>query len=333
MYVCITGFERSCEHSAFSVKEETAPAGVLAVLRHRKLCTRVHASCAKFLSAYRSDHALAHTLFLELMPKLKRGSGRHARGRKPKGGTKNKHQVAARDEARTTAIAAVGTMADEALEALLSPPPAPAEEVVSEATCGPEPACEPSKGVLDAYKRMAVVSAYQRLNCPPESEWAKHGGTLRQIADAFDMPDPCDYRPIKEVLLRYLNGEDVWYCKVGQGRKSKLAYGQQLIAADCLRTGTGQEQAAHILTAWRETKGMTEKEAAVTRRVVTRRPQLQKPPPCLPRSGCAHVRFSMGLGVRNCVIVSLYTQCLLEITQIWAHFRSNPLVRVGTVLP
>lgn len=261
------------------------------------------------------------------MPKLKRGSGRHARGRKPKGGTKNKHQVAARDEARATAIAAVGTMADEALEALLSPPPAPAEEVVSEATCGPEPACEPSKGELDAYKRMAVVSAYQRLNCPPESEWAKHGGTLRQIADAFDMPDPCDYRPIKEVLLRYLNGEDVWYCKVGQGRKSKLAYGQQLIAADCLRTGTGQEQAAHILTAWRETKGMTEKEAAVTRRLsaLTRRPQLQKPPPCLPRSGCAHVRFSMGLGVRNCVIVSLYTQYLLEITQIWAHFRSNPL--------
>ena len=142
------------------------------------------------------------------MPKLKRGSGGGSHGHKAKPGTHNRKQAAARDAARTAAIATVGTMADEALEALLSPPPAPAEQVVSPAI---EPACEPSKGELDAYKRMAIVSAYQRLNCPPECEWGKHGGTLRQLADAFDMPDPCDYRPIKEVLLRYLNGEDVWY--------------------------------------------------------------------------------------------------------------------------
>jgi len=56
----------------------------------------------------------------------------------------------------------------------------------------PEPACEPSNGELSSYKRMAIVSHYQQLGCPPESEWGKHGGTLRQIADAFDMLDPCD---------------------------------------------------------------------------------------------------------------------------------------------
>ena len=26
---------------------------------------------------------------------------------------------------------------------------------------------------------------YQQLGCPPESEWGKHGGTLRQLADAL----------------------------------------------------------------------------------------------------------------------------------------------------
>ena len=115
---------------------------------------------------------------------------------------------------------------------------------------------------------MAIVNKYQMLNCPPESEWSKHGGTLRQIADHLEMPDPCDYRPIRETLQRYLADEDVWRSKGGQGRKPKLAYGQFLISADCLRRGTGQEQAAHIVTAWRMNKGMPEKEAAVTRHAV-----------------------------------------------------------------
>ena len=52
-----------------------------------------------------------------------------------------------------------------------------------------------------------TVYWYQQLNCPPESEWGKHGGTLRQIADAFGMPSTCDYRPIRETLRRYLAGD------------------------------------------------------------------------------------------------------------------------------
>ena len=161
------------------------------------------------------------------MPRHK-GWGRSSRGgkRDAKIGTHNTAQAAARDRRAADAKAAKLRAAAEALAALEAPPPAPAEEVVSPE---PEPACEPSKGELDAYKRMAIMSAYQRLNCPPECEWGKHGGTLRQLADAFDMPDTCDYRPIKEVLLRYLNGEDVWYSKGGQDRKSKIPYGQQLI--------------------------------------------------------------------------------------------------------
>ena len=106
------------------------------------------------------------------MPKLKRGSGGRRHGCKAKQGTKNKHQVAARDERQAAAIAAVGIMADEALEGLLSSPQATEEEVLVSPLI--EPACEPAKGELDAYKRMAIVSAYQRLKCPPESE-CKHG--------------------------------------------------------------------------------------------------------------------------------------------------------------
>ena len=95
------------------------------------------------------------------MPKLKRGSGGRRHGCKAKQGTKNKHQVAARDERQAAAIAAVGIMADEALEGLLSSPQATEEEVLVSPLI--EPACEPAKGELDAYKRMAIVSAYQRL--------------------------------------------------------------------------------------------------------------------------------------------------------------------------
>ena len=231
------------------------------------------------------------------MPKLKRGSGGVASRRKPKEGTKNANQAAARDVAAEERERHADNAALEA-ERLASAAVLLEHLAATDAMNTPtviEPACEPSNGELASYKRMAIVYHYQQLGCPPESEWGNHGGTLRQLADAFDMPDPCDYRPIKEVLLRYLNGEDVWCSKGGQSRKPKIPHGQQLIAADCLRRGTGQEQAAHILTAWRETKGMTEKEAAA----LTRRPQLQRPHPCLPRSGSAHVWFSMGLGDKN----------------------------------
>ena len=39
----------------------------------------------------------------------------------------------------------------------------------------------------------SAASKYELLECPPESEWGKHGGTLRQIADHLDMPPDCDY--------------------------------------------------------------------------------------------------------------------------------------------
>ena len=192
------------------------------------------------------------------MPRYR--SGRHH----VKNGTNNTQQAAARDEARAAAIAAIGQMADEALEEVLSAPsPQPMEETTPVA-----PTYEPSKKTMDARRREAIVFKYELLGCPPESEWGKHGGTLRQIADFLKMPDPCDYRPIREVLQRNLAGEDIWYHRGGQERKSKSGRGEQLIAADCLRRGTGQEQAAHILSAWRESKGMTKEEAVVTRQIV-----------------------------------------------------------------
>ena len=116
------------------------------------------------------------------------------------------NQAAARDKRAADAAEAELQAAAEALAALDEPAPAPAEEQPS---TEPEPACEPSNGELASYKRMAIVSHYQQLGCPPESEWGKHGGTLRQLADAFDMPDPYDFRPIKDVQRPATDGGDV----------------------------------------------------------------------------------------------------------------------------
>ena len=299
----------------------------LATLRHRNPDTCGHAVCIRFLTASRLLYASSHTLFLEFMPKLKRGSGHRHKEHKPKQGTKNVHQVSARDKRAADAAAAELQAAAEALAALDEPAPAPAEEQPS---LEPEPACEPSNGELASYKRMAIVSHYQRLGCPPESEWGKNGGTLRQLADAFDMPDPCDFRPIKEVLLRYLNGEDVWYSKGGQGRKTKLTAGQQLIAADCLRRGLGQVQSAHVITAWRETKGMGEKEAAVSERTV--RTAVAHMGGVVQRRGTTStgkeaVSRMLCLGDRYRVIISCYIQFFAILSPNYGHFFAVTLYR------
>ena len=99
---------------------------------------------------------------------------------------------------------------------------------------------------MSACQREAIVLKYELLGGPLESEWGRHGGTLRQIADFLEMPELCDYRPIRETLQRHLKGEDIWYTKGGQGRKPALLHGQMCITADCLPRGTGQEQAALI---------------------------------------------------------------------------------------
>jgi len=114
------------------------------------------------------------------------GKGLQSRPR-AKPGTNNAKQAAARDKRAADASTAELQATAEALAALDDPAPVPTEEQPSPE---PEAACEPSNGELASYKRMAIVSHYQQLGCPPESEWGKHGGTLRQLANAFDMPDP-----------------------------------------------------------------------------------------------------------------------------------------------
>ena len=144
------------------------------------------------------------------------------------------------------------------------------------------------------------------------------------------MPDPCDFRPIKEVLLRYLNGEDVWYSKGGQGRKTKLTAGQQLIAADCLRRGLGQVQSAHVITAWRETKGMGEKEAAVSERTV--RTAVAHMGGVVQRRGTTStgkeaVSRMLCLGDRYRVIISCYIQFFAILSPNYGHFFAVTLYR------
>jgi len=33
---------------------------------------------------------------------------------------------------------------------------------------------------MDARERKAIILKYERLGCPPESEWGKHEGTLHR---------------------------------------------------------------------------------------------------------------------------------------------------------
>ena len=51
--------------------------------------------------------------------------------------------------------------------------------VTAQCTRATQPTYEPSKGGMDARERKAIILKYERLGCPPESEWGKHGGTLR----------------------------------------------------------------------------------------------------------------------------------------------------------
>ena len=205
------------------------------------------------------------------MPRSK-GLGRHGTGKRNTGKplTNNAAQAAARDERAAAAAEEFAAFVEEAAraekEALRADEEALRAEAQRQRTM--KPAHVPSNGEWAAFKRQSIVFHYFELDCPPVSEWGKSGGTLRQIADALGMPDPCDYRPIRETLTRFLAGEDVWHTKGGQGAKPMLPYGEQCVAAELLRTGMGQEQAAHVLTQWREDKGMSKEEAEVGRTAV-----------------------------------------------------------------
>ena len=106
---------------------------------------------------------------------------RYKPGRKgAKAGTNNTAQAAARGKRAADAAEAELRVAAEALAALEAPQPPPADV---HPPLDPVPAYKPSKGEFDSHKRMSIIFKYMELKCPPESEWGKHGGTLRQIAD------------------------------------------------------------------------------------------------------------------------------------------------------
>ena len=174
------------------------------------------------------------------MPRAGKGQskGGHGRASHVKPGTNDAKLAAKRDQRAAAAAKAEARAqrlaAQQAPAAATSPAPRSHHKKASPVT---EPTYEPGRGELAAHKRVAIIYKYELLECPPESEWGKHGGTLRQIADHLDMPDPCDYRPIIQTLLRHLSEDDVMKNRGGQGRKPKLLHGQQLIAADCLERG------------------------------------------------------------------------------------------------
>ena len=178
-----------------------------------------------------------------------------------KRGTNNTAQAAARDASRANALKQAADDALVALQAHAAAIPEAVEAPVVEARLPPQ---------VDAVRRReAIIYMWKHLGAPPADQWDTYGGPLRMIADWLAGRDKItDLRPIRETLERHISGEDVRKQATGQGRKPKLTYGQQKVVADCLRAGTGQEQAAFIVKAWRESKGMTEEESAVSRQAV-----------------------------------------------------------------
>ena len=151
-------------------------------------------------------------------------------GKYVKPGTNNKDQAAKRDAARA---AAEEEAAAAALRGFRSPPAA--EQTTEEATPATEiqmePAYVPSVPELQEQQRQAITWKYMALGCPPETEWSRHGGVLRQIADMIGLPDPCDYRPIKQILRRYLNGEELYRPGYKGGQQPKLTFGEAMVSS------------------------------------------------------------------------------------------------------
>ena len=162
-----------------------------------------------------------------------------------KGGTKNKDQAEKRDKAaaaRRRKLARGAIKVAEAVTAAATARTTTPVTVRRKARGSPEHA---------ALQRSAIALKYKSMGCPTSDKWDGHGGTVAIIHEW--LPDASsDRRQIRDVLERYSAGEDLIANRAGQGGEQALTQAESLIAYDALRAGRGQDQAACIVSSWRE---------------------------------------------------------------------------------
>ena len=106
----------------------------------------------------------------------------------------------------------------------------------------------------EELRRQSVYYFFDKLGCPPESEWDGEGGTVSQIANAIWLERGLDRRPIRRTMERIVAGEPLASYN-GTAGVYKITRGEALIISDCLRSGVGQWQAMHNINMWRDAKG------------------------------------------------------------------------------
>ena len=77
---------------------------------------------------------------------------------------------------------------------------------------------------------------------------------MSKIADWLELPAQTDRRPLRRTLSRHVAGEPLAKPN-GGGVKPSLTHGEALVAANALQRGFAEEQAAYMVSAWRELKG------------------------------------------------------------------------------
>jgi len=117
---------------------------------------------------------------------------------------------------------------------------------------------------MEEMRRQAIVFKFRLMGEPAQEHWQGPGGTLARIRQWLDMPYTADVRPIAKVLNRYLEGDSLTAYGNCGGRNRKLTHGEALVAADCLARNMGREQAAYVVSARRQEKGIYGDKADVS---------------------------------------------------------------------
>ena len=109
----------------------------------------------------------------------------------------------------------------------------------------------------------AIIWQFEQMGKPAPFLWDGAGGTVLQICAKLGLnPNGSARQSVINVLERHLAGLPL--TAHGGGKKPKLTRGESLVAADCLRRGIGRDQAAFVVSDWRESKGLASADAKVS---------------------------------------------------------------------
>ena len=121
-----------------------------------------------------------------------------------------------------------------------------------------------------SIRRNAIVHQFQSLGSPvSRSDWGGVNGVVAKICNTLPSLQKAKGNTrsyVFRVLDRHVQGLPL--ALHGGGRKRKLTDGEAAVAADCLERGLGRQQAAFEVSNWREKKGMSQDDAAVSYKAV-----------------------------------------------------------------